>query len=244
MDEREIGSGQLLDDQTMSVVSSFGQTLETGNLVDTFSRVGEFAIDQAIQNDLLKDIPVFGLLVSGYKAVVNVKDFRLTRKVFRFLYHLQDTTPEERQRFMKKYVETNHESTAASILDILDKLNNGNSIPIVCNLMKAVINGQLTVAQFNRLVIAIQRTAFTDIVRLEKYVTDYDEEGLSDALQAAGLIFQSVYDGGDADTNASNDKFKISPNGYLLLRYGFLREDLGAAARTSQISAGPLWGNL
>lgn len=230
-----------ITDQTMSVVESFNQTLEKSNLVDTFSQVGEYAIDQAIQNDLLKDIPVFGLLVSGYKTVVNIKDFRLTRKVFRFLYHLQDITPEQRQKFSKKYLEANGESTASSLLDILEKLNNGNSVPLICNLMKAVINEQISVAQFNRLVIAIQRTAFTDLVQLDKYVNEYDEDGLSDALQAAGLIYQSVYDGGNMDTGESNSKFKINPNGYLLLKYGFKREGIDENPRVMEMNAGPFW---
>ena len=76
--------------------------------------------------------------------------------------------------------------------------------------MKAVIRENISVAQFNRLVIAIQRTAFTDLVQLDKYVNEFDEDGLSDALQAAGLIYQSVYDGGNADTGEANNKFKIS----------------------------------
>ena len=230
-----------MEDQTTSVVASFDKTLETSNLVDTFSQVGEFAIDQAIQNDLLKDIPVFGLLVSGYKTVVNIKDFNLTKKVFRFLYHLQDTTPEQRQKFIKKYVETNQENTAASLLDILEKLNNGNSVPLVCNLMKAVINEQINIAQFNRLIIAIQRTAFTDLIQLEKYVDEYDEDGLSDALQAAGLIYQSTYVGGSIDTGENNSKFKINQNGYLLLHYGFLKNEVDESPRYTEINAGPFW---
>lgn len=231
-------------DQTSAVVASFDQILESGNLVDTFSQVGEFAIDQAIKNDLLKDIPLFGLLVSGYKTVVNVKDFRLTRKVYRFLYSLQDTTAEQRHKFVKKYVEANQEDTASSLLDILEKLNNSNSVPLICNLMKAVINDELTAAQFNRLVIAIQRTAFTDLTQLSKYVNDYDEDGLSDALQAAGLIYQSVYDGGNADTGESNSKFKASPNGYLLLKYGFMKNDVEETPRLAGINAGLIWEEI
>ena len=218
-----------MDDWTTSVVSSFNETLEKGNFVDIFSQVGEFAIDQAIQDNLLKDIPVFGLLVSGYKTVVNIKDFRLTQKLFRFLYHLQDTTPEQRQKFVKKYVEANQENTAASLLDILDKLNNSNSVPLVCYLMKAVINEQISIVQFNRLIIAIQRTAFTDLVQLEKYVKEYDEDGLSDALQAAGLIYQSTYDG----------SYDTGENGYLLLRYGFLKEKVNESPRFTAITAEP-----
>lgn len=215
----------MITDQTTTIIESFDQTLEKCNLVDTFSQVGEFGIDQAIQSNLLKDIPVLGILVSGYKTVVNIMDFRLSRKVFRFLYHLQDTTPEQRQVFSRKYLEINQENTAISLLEILERLNNENSVPIVCGLMKAVINEQISVAQFNRLVIAIHRTAFTDLVQLDKYVKEYDEDGLSDSLQAAGLIYQCVYDGGNLDTGESNSKFKLSHNGYLMLKYGFMRGD-------------------
>lgn len=231
-------------DKTTSLVSSFNETLEKGNIVDTFSQVGEFAIDQAIQNNLLKDIPVFGLLVSGYKTILNIKDYNLTQKIYRFLYHLQDTTPEQRQKFIRKYVDTNQENAAASLLDILEKLNNANSVPLVCNLMKAVIEEQISIAQFNRLIIAIQRTAYTDLVKLEKYINEYDEDGLSDALQAAGLIYQSSYDGGSPDSGENNSKFKINQNGYLLLRYGFLRNKVHESPRFTEINAGPMLEEL
>ncbi len=207
-------------DVTTEIVETFDNAFEKGNLIDTFSQVGEFAVDQAIKNDVLKDIPVFGLLVSGYKTIANVKDYYLTRKVYRFLYNLQDTTPDERQKFSKKYCEANQEKTALSLLNILDQLNNGNMIPVICNLMKAVMKEELTVAQFNRLVMAIQKTAFTDLIQLAKYQEEYDEDGLSDALVASGLIYQSTYDGGTAEGGTAENKFMISPNGMLLLKYG------------------------
>jgi hypothetical protein len=88
-------------DITTEVVETFENTFEKGNLIDTFSQVGEYALDQASKIEAVKDIPFFGLLISGYKTIINVKDYYLTRKVFRFLYNLQDTTPEERQKFSK-----------------------------------------------------------------------------------------------------------------------------------------------
>lgn len=232
------------NDITTNVVASFDNTFENENLVDTFSQVGEFAIDQAIKNDVLKDVPLFGLLISGYKTIVNVKDYNLTRKVYRFLYNLQDTTPEERQKFSKKYCEANQEKTALSLLNILDQLNNGNMVPIICNLMKAVIKEEMTIAQFNRLVMSIQRTAFTDLSQLSKYQEAYDEEGLSDALMAAGLIYQTAYDGGNAAGKANENKFIISPNGTLLLKYGLKLSNVQEKPRSTSISAGMLWGKL
>lgn len=231
-------------DVTNDVVVSFDNSFEKGNLVDTFSQVGEFAIDQAIKNDMLKDVPVIGLLVSGYKTVVNIKDFHLARKVYRFLYNLQDTTPKERQKFSKKYCESNQENTSLALLNVLDQLNNGNMVPIICNLIKAVIYEHITIHQFNRLIVAMQRTAFTDLLQLPKYEEEYDEEGLSDSLLASGLIYQSVYDGGDLDTGESENLFRINNNGYLLLKYGFLLEDSKENSRHTDIKTGPYWQEM
>lgn len=231
-------------DITTEVVETFENTFEKGNLIDTFSQVGEYALDQASKIEAVKDIPFFGLLISGYKTIINVKDYYLTRKVFRFLYNLQDTTPEERQKFSKKYCEVNQEKTALSLLNILDQLNNGNMVPVICNLMKAVIKEKLTIAQFNRLVMAIQRTAFTDLSQLSKYQEAYDEDGLTDALMAAGLIYQTAYDGGNAAGEANENKFIISPNGTLLLKYGLKLSNVQEKPRSTSISAGMLWDEL
>lgn len=231
-------------DLTSEVVDTFDSTFEKGNLADTFSQVGEFAVDQAIKNDVLKDVPVFGLLISGYKTIVNIKDYNLTRKVFRFLYHLQDTTPNERQRFSQKYCEANKEKTSVALLNVLDQLNNAIMVPVICNLIKAVIYEKITIYQFNRLIMAILRTAYTDLKQLPKYQEEYDEEGLTDSLLAAGLIYQSTYDGGHADNEDCNNKFLISSNGSLLLKYGLELANVEEKPRQTEISAGTFWHNL
>lgn len=237
-------SEQEQTDITTDVVVSFNNSFEKGNLVDTFSQVGEFTIDQAIKNDVLRDVPVIGLLVSGYKTYVNIKDYNLARKVYRFLYHLQDTTPKEREKFSRKFCEANQENTSLALLSVLDQLNNGNMVPVICNLIKAVISEDITISQFNRLIVAMQRTAFTDLAQLQKYEVEYDEEGLTDALLASGLVYQSTYDGGDLDTGESENKFKISPNGYLLLKYGFRLNIAEDNNRHTDINTGPYWGEL
>lgn len=210
------------EDKTSILIDAFDQSFEKNNLVDIFLQAGEFVIDQAIENNLLKDIPVFGVLVSGYKTVVNIKAYRLARKVFKLLYNLQDTTPKERQKFVKRYCEFNQEDTAAALLEILEKINNINTVTVVCNLIKAVIKEEITIIQFNRLIVAMQRTSYTDLIQLEKYENEYDEYGLSDALLSSGLIYQSNYDN-KAEEGKSENKFQISPNGILLLKHGFKR---------------------
>ena len=44
-------------DITTEVVETFENTFEKGNLIDTFSQVGEYALDQASKIEAVKDIP-------------------------------------------------------------------------------------------------------------------------------------------------------------------------------------------
>ncbi len=46
-------------DITTEVVETFENTFEKGNLIDTFSQVGEYALDQASKIEAVKDIPFF-----------------------------------------------------------------------------------------------------------------------------------------------------------------------------------------
>lgn len=80
--------------------------------------------------------------------------------------------------------------------------------------------------------------------QLPKYQEEYDEEGLTDSLLAAGLIYQSTYDGGHADNEDCNYKFLISSNGSLLLKYGLELANVEEKPRQTEISAGTFWHNL
>lgn len=55
------------------------------------------------------------------------------------------------------------------------------------------MNGFITIPEFNRAVLALERTTYSDLQFLSKFVDDYYEEGLAEAFEAAGLVYQSVY---------------------------------------------------
>ena len=61
---------------------------------------------------------------------------------------------------------------------------------------------------------------------------------------AAGLIYQTAYDGGNAAGEANENKFIISPNGTLLLKYGLKLSNVQEKPRSTSISAGMLWDEL
>lgn len=211
--------------KTESVIQSFNNTFESGNLIDTLSQIGEvgvdFAMDFAEAAPIVKDIPVLGLIVSGTKTIANIRSYSLAKKVFRFFYGVKDIPIEKRQKFAEEYCVTNREDTAEALLGILDKLNNQNNVPVICNLMQANMNGFITIPEFNRAVLALERTTYSDLQFLSKFVDDYYEEGLAEAFEAAGLVYQSVIDGDTADASSdSGSKMRLSPIGRILLVYG------------------------
>lgn len=200
-----------------------------------FSKVGDIA-------PVIKSIPVLKIIVGATKTIVNIRSYYLAKKVYTFLYEIKDTPQESRQRFAKDYLEKNKEDVAITILSILERLNNINNVPILCNLMRAQINGHITIAQFNRVVMALERTAYADLQFLHKFDNDYYEEGVAEALESAGLVYPSVIGNGDASSELkSGIKMKLTHTGRLLLMYGLGVSTEDHVSRVTEVKSELSW---
>lgn len=205
--------------KTASVIQSFDETFESGNLVDTLSQAGEVGLDYALEvaeaAPILKDIPVLGLIVSGTKTVANIRTYVLAKKVYKFFFGIKDIPIEKRREFAKEYCQTNQDDTAEALLGILDRLNSQNYVPIICNLMIAKMDGLITMSEFNRAVIALERIPYTDTLLLRNYVTDHYESGVTEMLYSAGVLYLS-----HEDFENSTNEYQLNRTGFLLLKYG------------------------
>lgn len=231
--------------QTVSVIKSFYATFENGNLVDTLSQVGEVGLDYLLElNDtapIIKDIPVIGILVSGTKTIANIRTHVLANKVYKFFYGIKDIPVEARQKFSDDYCRENREDVAIALLSMLDRLNNQNYVPVICNLMRAKMCGLISIPEFNRAVLALERIAYTDLIMLPKFNENYYEEGVAEALESAGLVYQSVIDGGGAESNSGGVKMMLSPTGRLLLAYGLGHSVAARVPRNTELKGGLGW---
>ena len=238
-----------IENKTVSVIESFDNTFEKGNLIDTLSQAGEFGLDLVLEAGeaapILKDIPVLGLIVSGTKTVANVRSYVLAKKVYNFFYCVKYISQEKRQRFAEEYFQENREDIATALLSILDRLNNKNYVPIICNLMRSQMNGLITIPEFNRAVLALERTAYTDLQGIHKFQDNYYEDGLAEALESAGLVYQSVIDGGDATAMSdSGVKMRLTPTGRILLVYGLGYSAAARTPRTTDVKSELSWGYI
>lgn len=91
-------------DQNNSLATSMQQTVEYGNL-EFVGDIGELMIDAALNDGILRDVPILGTIVGVGKCIKNVYDIRFAKKLIAFLIPIKDVPAEERVKSIKKWEE-------------------------------------------------------------------------------------------------------------------------------------------
>ena len=84
------------------LAQSMEQTMEIGNL-SMITDVGEAIIDTALDDGILKDIPILGSIVGVGKCIKNISDVLFTNKLIAFLTGLKDADAKERKAAILKW---------------------------------------------------------------------------------------------------------------------------------------------
>jgi hypothetical protein len=86
----------------LDLAQSMEQTMEIGNL-SMITDVGEAIMDSALDDGILKDIPILGSIVGAGKCIKNISDVLFTNKLIAFLTGLKDAGAEERKAAILKW---------------------------------------------------------------------------------------------------------------------------------------------
>lgn len=86
----------------LDLAQSMEQTMEIGNL-SMITDVGEAIMDSALNDGILKDIPILGSIVGAGKCIKNISDVLFTNKLIAFLTGLKDAEAEERKAAILKW---------------------------------------------------------------------------------------------------------------------------------------------
>lgn len=219
------------------IVKSFDDTYNSEEAYNMVAQIGDVAIDAIIDGVALDGVPVIGLLKGVYKTTKNFQFQRLIKKVHKFLFVTKDTTLEDRVKFIQEYAEKNKEEGCEALFAVIDRLDNVNKVDILVNLMKSRIKGDINIADFIRLCAIVDRIPFSDFSELVKYVEDYYEEGSTDVLLSAGVLFNTVI-----GANEGN-KYRLNSLGKILLKYGLLM-DVPVQTKKSTHLADMDWKNM
>lgn len=202
------------------IVESFQNSFESDNTIDFVVESADLAFDKFVDSDAVNGVPVLGMLNGVYKIYKNVQAYRLAKKLYRFLYHTREIETEKKRKFVKEYIESNQEDGIDALLSVIDQLDNQHKVDIMAKLLKAKVEEEITIFEFNRLVACLRRIPYTDILKLKDYKDHYYEPGVTEVLYTAGVLYLS-HDDFEWNTN----EYKLNYNGAQLLKYG-LNEDM------------------
>ncbi len=197
---------------------------------DNLSQIGtdtiEIFTDSILEEGLLKEIPVFGLLYKSVKTGIAIRDQLTAKKILKFLFEIKDIPIEKRRDFaieLEQY-EGSRQTAGETILILLDKLDHLFKSQIIGKLAKAKTLEKITVDRFLRLSHVVQRVFVHDFSKLYDFQPrqkSYGEDVIY-SLENVGLVANRVIDGGDAFSIEEYDSgnYKITQLGQDLVRYG------------------------
>lgn len=89
-------------EQISGLSKSMEQTIEMGNL-SAVGDVAEVMIDTALEDGVLKDLPIIGAIVGVGKCFRNVVDILFTKKLLAFLWGIKDVDTKTRKEAIVKW---------------------------------------------------------------------------------------------------------------------------------------------
>lgn len=167
------------------------KTFISQNAGDLLTDWGELALDQFLDDGLLKDIPFLGSLLKIYKSGVNVKEYLFSKKVEKFLKSLSGVTTQEAKSFNDKINSDPKFKTrvAEHLTLLLDRLDDIEKSELLAKAFSVFIMKAQDFDRFRRIARAIERCMIDDIKKIHVFNTASDAHSdITYDLAACGLI--------------------------------------------------------
>lgn len=170
------------------------------------SEVLEFALDQLLDEGLLKDFPVVGTAIKLAGLGKSIRDRLFLAKLQRFLSALPDVQAEEKEKFQEK-VQSDKDfrnRVGETLLLIIERLDSLEKPEMLAKTFAYFMKGKISESDFRRLASAIDLAFIDDLKFLSAKFKQYHNDRLA-PLVRAGLanISPEVKEG---NTNIFGDK--------------------------------------
>ena len=135
-------------------MESLNKNLEASLQGDELTKIGldlsEIAIDQLLQDGLLKDLPIVNSIVALFKTGISIKDAFYIRKLLIFIGKIQEVPKEKRIKFLKEISNVIEEKNRLfeKILFTIDKLDESGKAVLLGKVFKHLIVGNITLIQY------------------------------------------------------------------------------------------------
>lgn len=172
--------------------------METQSFKTITVELSERVLDSALDEGLIKEIPIVRILYSVVQGVRSIRDYLFSKKVLEFLATFNDLDESKRQQFFRDLSKGEKQRFAETVIMLLDRFTEMQKAELLGLIVKASINGEISKDDMYRLFSIIDRLYIPDLFVFIDTCSDsqkkhiYTEELGEQAtvgLVSAGLIY-------------------------------------------------------
>ena len=169
------------------IPQSFTEALNNNDLTDLTKEGLEITFDAIINNDILKSIPVIGIIVATIRTSKNIINLFFLKKLVSFLKGVSDIQPEKREAMIKKIDKSNkyRQKIGDFLLFQINHCDDDLKAFYLSIAFRAVINEELSYEDFMRISNIINRLPTIDFEDFIKRNEFHEEDTL---LIGCGLL--------------------------------------------------------
>lgn len=218
-----------MSDKNLNIFDS----VKNENISKISTELLEAGIDILSESEIIKEIPIIGLVYKTQRIVQKIEDYRFTKKVLRFLFELKTLDTQTKEKFIEKIeAEKEHKDVGEKILLTIHRLDEINKATIIGKLFLASIKEQIELNDFLRLAKIVENTFLEDLLllkdnkRLYKVPTE-----IKLSLYQGQLLNQKIKDNRKREDHLtkkynsnliipSNFEYELNKYGDILIDYG------------------------
>jgi hypothetical protein len=197
-------------------------------IIDSLADMAEASLDSSAVELIFDEIPVIKTITGLYKAGLSIREGLFAKKLQDFLKAASRSTgatgQEREQAIMNFGSEENRQRVGKTMILLLDRTEDMQKPKLLGYIMGWLMTGRLGYSDAMTLSAVVDRIIFEDIRLLIRARPSIDVTGGTDfsavhRLQASGLMFQFVLDGGSFDDDGeAPQQFSLTTAGEQLAR--------------------------
>ena len=206
--------------ETKELAPSLIESFTDFDIAQITPDLAEVALDNVLDDGLVKDIPVVRSLYAFYKTTVSLRDRALIKKLLIFLSSLSSVSPEKRKAFKDRINkdEKFKQKVGEQLLLILERLDDMEKPYLVAHAFQAYIEELINYEIFQRLASVIDRSFFLDLKSL-KSVKNYRKLSSHSIINLVNSGILELVSTTSVILTAENNKYQLSDLGKILLKF-------------------------
>ncbi len=141
-----------------SLESALLQSVGSSSLAEVRTDLSEAILDQAFEDGILKDIPVFGSIAKLHKTFGSVRDLIFTKKVAHFLLALSKVPEPKRVEFLRSVAARGEDrKVGETLLVLVERLDHYDRAELLAKVFAAFVNERLSMDEFRRLARVVEQ---------------------------------------------------------------------------------------